>query len=143
MYSWTYRLRKTWLDKCLKSLVWEEPSRSNVINGVKHCSKRNDSTFPIFIDPCADNYCLKILSEWYAKSYGFLLAHWLLIIRILFLTEAIYRKIFRYNYLRNEKYFLNFLLSFQNLDSILNIFKKKPLTADVFLNLQTPKNVVR
>ena len=143
MYSWTYRLRKTWLDKCLKSPVWEEPSRGNMINGAKHCSKRNDSIFPIFIDPCADNYCWKRLPEWYAKSYGFLLVHWLLIISILFLTEAIYSKIFRYNYLRNEKYFLNSLLSFLNLDSILNIFKKKTLTADVFLNLQTPKNVVR
>ena len=37
-----------------------------------------------------------------------------------------------------------FLFHFRNLDSILNIFKKKmPLIADAFLNLRTPKNVGR
>ena len=37
-----------------------------------------------------------------------------------------------------------FFLHFLNLDFILNILKKKmTLIADVFLNLQTPKNVVR
>ena len=42
-----------------------------------------------------------------------------------------------------EKYFLNIILHFLNLDSILNIFKKKiTLLAHVFLNLWTPKKVV-
>ena len=37
-----------------------------------------------------------------------------------------------------------FFLNFRNLDSILNIFRKKMIfIADVFLNLRTPKNVVR
>ena len=63
---------------------------------------------------------------------------------ILFLTEAIYCNIFRCNYLRNEKYFMNFFFNFLNLDSILNIFKKKmTLIAHLFLNLHTLKNVVR
>ena len=64
---------------------------------------------------------------------------------ILFLKEAIYCNIFRCNYLRNEKLFLKFFfLHFLNLDSILNIFEKNMiLIADVFLNLQTPKNMVR
>ena len=63
---------------------------------------------------------------------------------ILFLTEAIYWNIFKCNYLRNQKYFPNFFLHVRHLDSILNIFKKKmTLIADVFLNLRTPKNVVR
>ena len=63
---------------------------------------------------------------------------------ILFLTEAIYCNISRCNYLKNEKYFLNFFLHFLNLSSNLNILKKKmTLIADVFFNLQTPKNVVR
>ena len=47
------------------------------------------------------------------------------IISILFLTETIYCKIFRCNYLRKEKYFRNLFLHFLNLDSILNIFQKK------------------
>ena len=37
-----------------------------------------------------------------------------------------------------------FFLHFRNLDSILNSLKKKmTFIGDVFLNLQTPKNVVR
>ena len=37
-----------------------------------------------------------------------------------------------------------FLLHILNLDSILNISKKKvPLIADIFFNLRTPQNVVR
>ena len=63
---------------------------------------------------------------------------------ILFLREAIYRNIFRGNYLRNEKLFLNFFLHFLNLDSIFNILETNmALIADVFLNLRNPKNVIR
>ena len=63
---------------------------------------------------------------------------------ILFLTDVIFCNIFRSIYLKSEKYFRNFFLHFLNLDSILNIFEKKmTLIADVFLNLRTPKNVVR
>ena len=63
---------------------------------------------------------------------------------ILFLTEATYCNIFRCNYLKNQKYFLNFLLHILNLEPILNIFKKKmTLIADVFLNLGHRKDVVR
>ena len=51
MYLSTYILRKTWLDKCLRSLVSEDSSTSNMINTPKHCSKLDDSTFTIFIDP--------------------------------------------------------------------------------------------
>ena len=63
---------------------------------------------------------------------------------ILFLNQAIYCNMYRCNYLTNEKYFLNFFLQFRNLHSILKIFKQTDgLIADVFLNLRTPKNVVR
>ena len=63
---------------------------------------------------------------------------------ILFLTEAIYYNVFRCNYLRNEELFPNFIFHCLNLDSILNILKKSmTLRADLFLNLRTPKNVVR
>ena len=53
---------------------------------------------------------------------------------ILFLIEAIYSNIFKCIYLRKEKYFVDFFFHFLNLDSILNIFKKKmTLIAHVFL----------
>ena len=70
MYFWTYGLQKTWLDKCLESLVSEGPSTSNVVNGSRHCSNLSDNTFTVFIVSCEDNYCWKNLSEWYEKSLG-------------------------------------------------------------------------
>ena len=63
---------------------------------------------------------------------------------ILLLKEIIYCKILRCNYVRNEELFLDFFLLFWNLDSILKIFDvKMTLQDDVFLNLRTPKYVVR
>ena len=63
---------------------------------------------------------------------------------ILFLTDALFCNIFRCIYLTNEKYFPVFFFYFLNLDSILNIFPKKmALIADIFLNLRTPKKMVR
>ena len=65
-------------------------------------------------------------------------------ISILFLTEAIYYNIFRWDYLTKKKFFQIFFLHFPNLDSILNIFKKNmTLIADLFLNSGIPKNNVR
>ena len=37
MHFRNYGLRKTWLDKCLKSPVSEDPMKSNMVNGPKHC----------------------------------------------------------------------------------------------------------
>ena len=34
---WIPKYAVRWLDKCLESLVSDEPSRSNIINGPKHC----------------------------------------------------------------------------------------------------------
>ena len=63
---------------------------------------------------------------------------------ILFLIEAICSNIFRCNYLKNKKISPISFLRFGNLDSTLNIFKKKMiLTADIFLNLGTPKNMFK
>ena len=144
MYFWSYGLRKRWLDKCLKSPLSEDPSTSKMGNGPKHCWNVKESTLTTFIDTYEGNYGWKSLSEWYAKSYDSFLTHWLPMTSILFLTEAIYCNIFRYNYLRNQKHFLYFILHFLNLYSILNSFRKKmALISGLFLNLRTPKNVVR
>ena len=37
MYFGNYRLRKTWLEKSIKSLVSEDPSIADMVNGPKHC----------------------------------------------------------------------------------------------------------
>ena len=68
MYFWSYGLRKTSLEKCLKSPVLEEPSKSNMVNVEKHCSKLSDNNFSTFIDPCERNSGWQILSEIYTKS---------------------------------------------------------------------------
>ena len=52
MYFRKYRLRKKWLDKCLKSRVSEDPYTDNKANGSKHCCNLNSSTFRIFINHC-------------------------------------------------------------------------------------------
>ena len=36
MYFQNYEFRKTWLDKCLKSLVLEDLSTGNMVNVPKH-----------------------------------------------------------------------------------------------------------
>ena len=68
MYFWVYGVKKTWLDKCLKSLDSEDPSKSDMVNGPKRYWNLTDTTFSIFIDPCEEYYSWKSLSEGYAKS---------------------------------------------------------------------------
>ena len=46
----SYGLRKPWLDKFLKSAVSEDPWKSNMVDGPKHCCNVNHRTFSIFID---------------------------------------------------------------------------------------------
>ena len=50
MYFSSYEHRKTWLDKCLKSPVSDNPLTDNLVNGPKHCFNLNHSTFAVFID---------------------------------------------------------------------------------------------
>ena len=127
MHFWTYRLQKTWLDKCLKSPVWEDSATSNVVNRPKLCWNLNHSTFTIFTDPCEGNSGWKSLCDWYAKFYDCLLTHWLPMTSILFLTEVIYCNIFRCNFLRIERYFPNFLffLHSRSSHSILKFSTKR------------------
>ena len=61
MYFGNYRPRITWLDKCLKSLVSDEPSTDNMANGSKDCWNLNDSTFIILINHCEGNCIAKSL----------------------------------------------------------------------------------
>ena len=49
------RTGKTLLNECLKSLVSEDPSTSNMVRGAKHCRNMNDTTFTILIDQCESN----------------------------------------------------------------------------------------
>ena len=57
-----YELRKTFLNKCLKSPVSEDLSTSNMVRGTKHCGNLNHTTFAIFIDHCEGNWGGKSVS---------------------------------------------------------------------------------
>ena len=46
------RTLKTWLDKCLKRPISENPPASNIVNLPKHCWNQHSGTFFIFIDHC-------------------------------------------------------------------------------------------
>ena len=120
MYCWTYRLGKTWLDKCLKSPVLEDPLTSNMVNGRKHRWNLNDSTFTIFIAPCRLKTFLWVICK----------ILWLFLKPLppmtdnLFLIDTINSNRFSGNYLK-QKVFLNFFFHFWNLDWIWNIFQKE------------------
>ena len=62
MYFPNYRLQKTLLDNCIKNAISEDPSRSNVVNGPKHCWNLNNSALTIFSDKFEDNWVGKSLS---------------------------------------------------------------------------------
>ena len=49
MYFGNYGLPKTWLDQSLKSPVSDDPTKSNMVNGPKHCSNLKDSSLPYLL----------------------------------------------------------------------------------------------
>ena len=49
------RTPKTWLDKCLKSPVSEDPANRNIVNEPKNCCHLHHSTITIFNDHCEGN----------------------------------------------------------------------------------------
>ena len=55
MYFGSWRLRKTCLDKCLKSPFSEDPSTGDIVNEPKHCRNLKASTFIIINDHCGCN----------------------------------------------------------------------------------------
>ena len=94
---------------------------------------------PLLQDPSTTNMLNRPKHSWEQNGSTFTI-----FTSILFLIETIYSNISRSNYLRNEKYFLNFFFHFLNLVSIWYIFKKRMgLIADVFLKFWTTRDVVR
>ena len=43
-----YGVPKTWLDECLKSLVSDDPTKSNMVNATKHCSNLKTRLYHIY-----------------------------------------------------------------------------------------------
>ena len=49
MYFRNYGPPKPSLDQCLKSPVLEDPTKSNTINALKHCSNLKDTSLPYLL----------------------------------------------------------------------------------------------
>ena len=78
------------------------------------------------------------------KSLVFFFTYWLPMASIMFKVLRICNSQLKFNYLKKEKLFLNFLFHFWNLHQILNILKEKMIViANVFPKLQTVKIFVR
>ena len=78
------------------------------------------------------------------KSEGCLLTHWLTMRIIPLGILGICSSLFKFNYLRNGKLFLNFLFHLWNLHQILKIFEKKMIAiTNVFPKLKTAKDLVK
>ena len=97
------RTLKTWLDKCLKSPVSEDPSTRNMLNVPKSCYNLHHSAFVIFIVHWQGNCNRKSVSYLHAESWDFLLTYWLPMKIILFFLGTIKRYQLRCYYLRNKK----------------------------------------
>ena len=131
------RTLKTWLDKCRKRLVSEDPSRSNMVNVPKHCWNVHYSTLMIFIVHCLGNWVGKSLSYWHAKSRDWLLTHWLPMKSILFLIGTISRLPIYMQLSQKQKNFSEFFAAFLKCSFNFKHFEKK--NDFVFLKLGTRK----
>ena len=56
-----YGIRKKLLDKCLKSSISDDPSKSYMVNQLKSSYILDDSTFTIFTYHCEGNWVGKSL----------------------------------------------------------------------------------
>ena len=140
MYLRIYRLPKKWLNQPVKSAISEHPLTFNVLMGAKHLWNLHHSTFIIFFDHSERKLFAKHLLYSKLKSQVCLFTHWLPMTSILFGIVTICSSLFKCNFLKNEKLFLNFLFLLWNLHQIFNIFKQKMIViANVFPRLQTVK----
>ena len=62
------RTRRMCLDKCLKSPVWDDPLKGNMVNGPKHWFKLNGSFFTLSVDHWERKWVRKSHSWWHPKS---------------------------------------------------------------------------
>ena len=144
MYLRDYRLRKTWLCKCLKSRVSENRSTDNMANLSKHCCDLNDSTFTKVIDHCDDSSigkkCLLVLYNILRLFLNTLTAddkHYLLT------TDNLMQPI-QMQLSQKPKPFSQFFSFFLNLYEIINICQQRiTVIADLFPEILTPKNMAR
>ena len=135
---------KTLLDHSLKTAVSEHPLAVSMLKVPKGLWKMHENTFIRFFDHSEVKWHGKYLPYWTLKFYGCLLTHWLPMRSIPLGILGICSSLFKCNYLKNGKHFLNFLFHLWNLYQLANIFKKQMIViANVFPKLQTVKYLVK
>ena len=112
MYFWTYGLQKTWFDKCLKSPISGDHSTSNMVNRTQLCGNLNNSTLRYLLIPLNAIQGEKDSPSYMQNLATVFLTQWLPITSTLFLIDTIFSSIFICNYVRNEKFCLNFFVAF-------------------------------
>ena len=79
----------------------EDPSRRNMVKGLKYYWNLNDKHLYHIYWSLGRQFSWKSVSWWHDKCQDCFLTHWLPMTSILFLTEGIFCNIFRCNYLGN------------------------------------------
>ena len=74
-YFPSFRLQKTWLPKCLKSLVSVHLRTVKIVKSGKHCWKMHGSSFDIFFHHSERTSVRKTLCQVYPKSWDSLLTY--------------------------------------------------------------------
>ena len=143
MYFRNYGLWKTCLDNCLKNLVWGNPLRGNMVNGPKHWVNITNSTFTIFFDHCERmSWKKSILGTW--KVLRLFVNSLLADNKYSLLSRDNSMRIIQIHLSQKQKNFSQFFCAFCKSSLNFEHFQKNvTLIAHVFLNLQTPKDVVR
>ena len=130
---------KTWLDKCVKSYVFEDPLTSNMINAPNHCSNLHHiyRLLPVKLS------CKKSLL-WICQILGLLVNTLATDEKYLVLNRDNLTVPSQMQLSQEQHFFSEFFAEFLKLRWNFNILKKKmTLTGFVFAKLWVSKNVVR
>ena len=143
MYFGNYGLRKTCLDKCLKSPVLEDLWRDNMVNGPKQWFNLNGSSFTIFTDYCEGGSWKKSLIV-ICKVLRLFIKRPTTNDKFSLLNRDNLMQPIEMDLSQEQETFSQLLCAFFRSTSIFKDFQKKmTLIAYVSSNLRTPKDVVR
>ena len=143
MNFWTYGLQKTWLDKCLKSPVWEDPFTSNMVNSLKLLKSERLHLYHIY------------WSRWTKlrrKKSLWVICNILGLFINALAAEGQYSLLIRSTLLQHfemqlsmkRKIFPQFLFAFSKFGfSFEHCQERLALLSDVFLSFWTPKDLLR
>ena len=121
MYFRNYRLRKMWLVKCLKRLVWEHRATVKMLTNLKNCNRELPSyCFITFAKIELINVALSVL-----EILGVFVSPLTADDKYSLGNRKNLRKPIELQLPKKQKSFFSFLLHIWNLHKMLKYFKKK------------------